>query len=149
MRHLFVLLLFSMGACVTTPPKNNYSSLLEEMFQKVVVEKQADLQKKYYHPKFKLYANGTVQGYEQYVKLHEDIYKTAIEYKVDIQKNTIINGSNGTSMRVFITTSMPGEEQKEIEVILIATYKDGLIYRIWELTSPDWTKIDTFKKHLK
>ena len=107
------------------------------------------MQKKYYHPEFKLYANGLIQEYKEYVKLHEDIYKTDIQYKVDIQKVTVIDGPSGVSMRVFITTSKPGEQPKEIEVILIATFKDNLIYRLWELTYPDWTKINTFKDHLK
>ena len=128
---------------------NKYSLLLEEMFQEVVIKKQAKLQKKYYHPEFKLYANGLIQEYKEYVKLHEDVYKTDIQYKVNIQKDTIIDGPNGVSMRVFITISKPNEQAKEIEVILIATFKDNLIYRIWELTYPDWTKTNTFKDHLK
>ena len=107
------------------------------------------MQKKYYHPEFKLYANGLIQEYKEYVKLHEDIYKTDIQYKVDIQKDTVIDSPRGVSMRVLITISKPNEQAKEIEVILIATFKDNLIYRIWELTYPDWTKTNTFKDHLK
>ena len=128
---------------------NKYSSLLDAMFQEVVIKKQAKLQKKYYHPEFKLYANGLIQDYKGYVKLHEDIYKTDIQYKVDIQKETVIDGSNGVSMRVFITLFKANEQPREIEVILIATFKDNLIYRLWELTYPDWTKTNTFKDHLK
>ena len=146
---ILILFFLTLGSCMTNSPDNKYSLLLEEMFQEVVIKKQAKLQKKYYHPEFKLYANGLIQEYEEYVKLHEDIYKTDIQYKVDIQKETVIDGPNGVSMRVFITTSKPGEQPKEIEVILIATFKDNLIYRLWELTYPDWTKINTFKDHLK
>ena len=116
---------------------NKYSLLLEEMFQEVVIKKQAKLQKKYYHPEFKLYANGLTQEYKEYVKLHEDVYKTDIQYKVDIQKETVIDSPRGVSMRVFITLSKPNEQPREIEVILIATFKDNLIYRLWELTYPD------------
>ena len=146
---ILILFFLTLGSCMTTSPDNKYSSLLEEMFQEVVIKKQAKLQKKYYHPEFKLYANGLIQEYKEYVKLHEDIYKTDIQYKVDIQKETVIDGPSGVSMRVFITLFKANEQPREIEVILIATFKDNLIYRIWELTYPDWTKINTFKDHLK
>ena len=45
------------------------------------------------------------------------------------QKNTIIEGPSGVSMRVFITISKPNEQPKEIEVILIATFKTNSIIK--------------------
>jgi hypothetical protein len=39
----------------------------------------------------------------------------------------------------------PSEPAKKIEVILIAEYKDGKIYRLWELTYPDWSQLPAFK----
>jgi hypothetical protein len=46
---------------------------------------------------------------------------------------------------VWITTSRPNEAHKKIEVILIAQYKDNKIYRMWELTYPDWSKLPAFQ----
>jgi hypothetical protein len=48
--------------------------------------------------------------------------------------------------RLFITTQMPNEPTNKIEVILIAEYKKNKIWRLWELTYPDWSKFKNFKK---
>ena len=46
--------------------------------------------------------------------------------------------------RIWITTSRSNETPKKIEVILIAQFKDNKIYRLWELTYPDWSKLPAF-----
>jgi len=33
----------------------------------------------------------------------------------------------------------------KFEVMLIAQYKDNKIFRIWEVTSPDWTQMKEFQ----
>jgi hypothetical protein len=47
--------------------------------------------------------------------------------------------------RVWITTSRPDEPPTKIEVILITQFKEGKIYRLWELTYPDWSQLPAFK----
>lgn len=123
------------------------SEKMQEMFVNMVIKKNSELIKQYYHKDFKLYANGIEQSYEDFVAGHEKIYNTNIQYKVDIDHETITEGGNKVALRVFITTSMPDAKPTEIEVILIASYKEGKIYRLWELTRPDWSQIETFKEN--
>ena len=122
------------------------SKLLEEMFEQVVVKKQAHLQSRYYHQEFKLYANGIEQNYDEYIAGHEQIYKTPIQYKFRIDRDTIVDSDDKTAMRVFITINDSIDGEKEIEVILVAYFKDNKIYRVWELTRPDWSQMETFRK---
>jgi hypothetical protein len=49
--------------------------------------------------------------------------------------------------RVCITTSRPGEEPTRLEVVLIATYRDGRIHRLWELTWPNWSELGAFEHY--
>ena len=74
------------------------------------------------------------------------IYQTDIQYQVDIEEDTVVKGEYKTAMRVFITTSYPGKEPTEIEVILIISFKENKIYRLWELTRPDWTQMKNFQE---
>jgi hypothetical protein len=46
---------------------------------------------------------------------------------------------------VFITIKQPDKSDINFEVILICQYKDNKIFRIWEVTSPDWTQMEEFK----
>lgn len=49
--------------------------------------------------------------------------------------------------RVWITTSRPGEDPTEIEVMLIAQFRGGRILRLWELTWPDWSNMKAFDSY--
>ena len=46
--------------------------------------------------------------------------------------------------RLWITITRPGEPARRIEVVLLATFRDGRILRVWELTWPDWSQLDAF-----
>ena len=50
------------------------------------------------------YMQEYLEKLKQYTEA-QDIYKTDIQYKVDIQKDTVIENPSGVSMRVFITIS--------------------------------------------
>ncbi len=62
---------------------------------------------------------------------------------------TLLEQGNKVAGRLFITTKRPNEEAQEIEVMLIAEYKGNKLYRVWELTYPDWSKMKAFKKVAK
>ncbi len=62
-------------------------------------------------------------------------------------EKTLIEQGNKVAGRLFITTKRPNEVAREIEVILVAEYKDNKLYRLWELTYPDWSKMKTFQKY--
>ncbi len=120
-------------------------SKFKEMFEEMVIKKDASLIPHYYHPEFVLYANGKEMDYPAYLELHEEIYKTPITYKVDYDEVTLLEQDDKVAGRVYITTKQPNESPKEIEVILITQYKDDKIYRIWELTYPDWSQMPDFE----
>lgn len=137
------LLLITQMICANQP--SHYISLLKEMFTKVTIEKNSQAIPVYYDKDFELYSNGQKMGFKQFLKLHQNIYITPIQYKVSYDENTLIEQGNKVSGRLFITTKIPNDPSRKIEVILIATYKKDKLYRLWELTYPDWSKMKSFR----
>lgn len=127
---------------------NTYTKL-KEMFTEMVVKKNAALISHYYHPDFLLFSNGKTMDYDQTVLFHEEIYQTPIQYQIKYDEETVVFNQDKVAARIFITTSRPGESEKELELILIVQYKEGKIYRVWELTYPDWSQDKKFKEQLE
>ena len=119
---------------------------LKEMFNEVTLKKQASKISVYYHPDFVLYANEQTMDYAHFLKAHEEIYKTDIQYKIEYDEATFLEQGDKIAGRMWITTKR-GQDPvaKRIEVILIVQYKEGKIYRLWELTCPDWSKLPDFE----
>lgn len=126
--------------------KTYYLHLLKEMFQKVTLEKNARAIPRYYDSNFKLQSNGKMLNYLEFLRLHQEIYKTPIQYKIRYEEGSLVEQKNKVAARVFITTQKPHESAREIEVILIAEYKGNKIYRLNELTYPDWSTMKSFRK---
>jgi hypothetical protein len=118
---------------------------MKRMFREMVEGKDASLTPKFYHPDFKLYTNGQVWDYSRFHESHLEVYQTPIQYKVAYDEETLFESGDRVAGRVFITTSRPGESPKEIEVVLIAQFKEGKFYRLWELTWPDWSQLEAFE----
>lgn len=125
--------------------KEDNVAKLKEMFSLMVEKKDASLIPAYYHKDFLLYSNGITMDYQELLDSHVEIYQTAIQYKVAYDEQTLLQEGDKVAGRVFITTSRPDEKPKEIEVMLIAQYKEGKLYRVWELTWPDWSKMPAFQ----
>ncbi len=119
---------------------------LKAMFHEMVIYKQITKIPEYYHQDFLLYTNGTRMDYEAYLKCHEEIYATPIQYEIKYDEETFVEQGEKLACRVFITTKKPGVPPTEIEVVLIADYKEGKIYRLWELTYPDWSQTPAFQQ---
>jgi hypothetical protein len=119
--------------------------LLKDMFDRMVLKKDASLIPFFYHEDFILYANGEEMGYESYLKLHQEVYATPIQYQIAYDQETLVEQGNKVAGRVWITITQPEQQPKKIEVILIASFKEGKIHRLWELTSPDWSKLPEFQ----
>lgn len=122
------------------------SDNLKSMFNEMVVKKDASLISTYYDKEFLLYTNGKKMDYHQFLLSHKKIYRTNIKYSVTYDENSFVEQGNKVAARVFITTQKDKETAKEIEVILIAKYKNNKLFRLWELTYPDWSKMKSFKK---
>lgn len=154
----FFRCIFFIGLCCLTacsshtdteqaePSGERYTHLLKEMFSEMVEQKKANLIPYYYHRDLMVYTNGKEFDYESFLKSHQDIYETPIQYEVAYNDETFVEDGEKVAGIVYITTSRPDEEPKEIEVILIAQYKENKIYRVWELTWPDWSKLPAFNE---
>jgi hypothetical protein len=129
--------------------QTNHITQLKEMFNKVTIDKNDKAIPMYYHKDFELYSNGNMMKYDVFLQMHKDIYKTAIQYKIRYDDKTFVEQDSKIAGRLFITTKKPNEKAQEIEVLLIAEYKDNKLYRVWELTYPDWSKMKPFQKHAK
>lgn len=116
------------------------------MFSEMVIKKDASVIPKYYHKDLAVYTNGTVIDYKHFLNSHIIYYKSSIEYAVKYQEDSFIEEKDKIAARLWITITKPQEPTKEVEVILIAQYKDGKIHKVWELTYPDWRHMSHFKK---
>jgi hypothetical protein len=110
---------------------------LKEMFHEMVLRKDTSLIPYYYHPDFILYTNDQKTDYQAFLESHEKYYATPIKYEIEYDNETFLEQGDKIAGRVWITTTRPTETAKKIEVILI--------YRLWELTYPDWSKLPAFK----
>lgn len=128
---------------------SHYISLLKEMFTKVTIEKNDKAIPTYYHKDFELLSNGKIMKFAEFLNFHKTVYKTPIQYEIRYDENTLLEQGNKVAGRLFITTKKPNELSREIEVILVAEYKDNKLYRLWELTYPDWSKMRRFKQNSK
>lgn len=121
---------------------------MKEMFEEMAVKKNVLAIPKYYHPDFLMVTNQKKMNYMENLRFHEDIYKTDIQYQFRFEPETVVEKNDRIAFRFFVTTKRPSEPAHEIEVMLIGQYKAGKIYRIWELTYPDWSKAPAFnQKH--
>lgn len=123
-----------------------YIEKLKEMFAEMVLKKDASVIPVYYHPDFLLYTNEQSIDYQAFLESHETYYKTEIQYRIEYDEETFLEQGEKLAGRVWITTRRPNEPSRKIEVILIATYKEGKLYRLWELTYPDWSKLPAFEE---
>jgi len=119
-------------------------NLFKEMFSEMVIKKDASLISTYYHSEFVLYANGETQTYREFYDNHVEYYATSRQYYVEYDENAWVEQNHKLAGRVFVTIKQPEQSDINFEVILIAQYKDNKIYRIWEITSPDWTQMKEF-----
>jgi hypothetical protein len=119
---------------------------LKEMFTEMVLKKQASQILHYYHPEFVLYTNGTTMDYAEYLRSHEEYYATPIQYQIEYDEETLLESQDRVAGRVWITVKKPDQAARKIEVVLIAQYKDRKLYRLWELTYPDWSQLPAFQE---
>lgn len=120
-------------------------NLLKEMFSEMVMKMDASLIPKYYHPEFVLYANKSISNYQEFLDGHAIYYAEARKYFVEYDEHAWVEQNDKVAGRVFITIKQAEKSDINFEVILIAQYKDNKIFRVWEVTSPDWTQMKEFQ----
>lgn len=148
MKKLYLLVFLSTFLTIgNATAKDNISNLqrLKNMFQEVVIKKDSSLIPYYYSKDFIMYSNGVKENYIQFYQSHIKYYNTPIQYKVQFDNTATMEKDDKVAARIFITTQTLNTAPQKIEVILIAQYKDNKIYRVWEVTDPDWSKMKEFK----
>lgn len=123
-----------------------YIAKLKEMFSEMVLKKDTSKIPVYYDEDFLLYTNGQITDYAEYLRSHEEYYSSPKQYAIEYDEETFVESNERVAGRVWISVSVPGEKPKKIEVMLIVHYKNGKIYRLWELTYPDWSQLPEFER---
>ena len=75
-------------------------------------------------------------NYDDFFNRHQKIYKTPIIYQIAYDEDTFVVQGEKLAGRTFITLQKPGEKFKKL-------------YRLWELTYPDWSKQSQFKQEIE
>ncbi len=122
-------------------------ALLKEMFERMVIAKDPSLIATYYHPDFRMTSNGVDQGYPEFAAGHERVYRTPISYAVRYDDEAWVETADRVAGRLWITTARPDTRPTEMEIVLVATFVDGLIHRVWEVTWPDWSALTEFENY--
>ena len=122
-------------------------ALLREMFDQMVIAKNAELVGRYYHPDFVMHSDGLSQNFAEFRDSHREIYTTPISYAIDYDEQAWVEADGKVAGRVWITTVRPGEKPTRIEVVLIAAFRDGKIHRVWETTWPSWRSVATLENY--
>lgn len=126
----------------------HYYPLLQRMFTEMVLEKDADRIADFYHPEFRMETNQIEQGFAEFLADHRKYYsdENQMNYEIEYDDGTVVEDSDGLACRVWITTQQGDEEPTRIEVLLIAKYRDDKIWRLWELTLPNWSSLAAFEE---
>ncbi|GAA4868826.1 nuclear transport factor 2 family protein [Actinomycetospora straminea] len=112
---------------------------MEEMFTRMVEAEDASLVDTSYDPQFVLTTNGQSQDLAAFGAGHERVYAAAISDRVEYDADAWVESGDRLAGRLWIAIGRPGEEPQPIEVVFVATFRDGRILRLHELTWPDWS----------
>lgn len=122
-----------------------YIQKLEEMFREVVLKRNPSAIPHYYHKEMILYTNGQIIDYEAFKASHDEILTSSLRHEFEYDEETFLETGQKVAGRVWITIKAPNREPVKIEVILIVEYKEDKIFRLWELTYPDWSQLPDFQ----
>lgn len=122
-------------------------ALLREMFERMVVAKNGELIEHYYDPEFVMYSDGLDQNFTEFRDSHVKLYATEIAYAVEYDDEAWVEAPDRVAGRVWITTSRPNEAPTRIELVLIATFRNGRIHRVWETTWPSWRNVAALENY--
>lgn len=128
---------------------NPLRHIFKSMFENMVIAKDVSLIEKYYHPEFSLFANSKTMNYNEFYDIHAKIYATDIQYQIAYDECTWAENDDKIAGRLFISLTNPNKPARELELICIVQYRQQKIYRLWELTFPDWANMDDFNAAMK
>jgi len=89
-----------------------------------------------------LETSGQSQDYRSFLESHRRVYATDIRYSVRSDEVSWVEQGERLAMRIWISAGRGAQAQREPKVMLVATFRDNLIVRVVELTSPDWSQFE-------
>src|ERR1700761_8433774 len=95
-------------------------AVLRQMFEQMVVNKDATAIERFYHPSFVMFSNGVTQDFAAFAASHRTVYATPISYSVEYDEDAWVETTDKVAGRLWITTSLSDESPSRIEVVLIA-----------------------------
>lgn len=121
-------------------------ALLRDMFDQMVVRKDATVIERFYDPSFEMHSNGIVRITRPSPRVTAACTPPTSPTPWSTTK-TPAETADKVAGRVWITTSRPDEEPTRIEVVLIAVFTHGRIGRLWETTWPSWNALPAFEDY--
>jgi hypothetical protein len=116
--------------------------LLQRMFEEMVLAKDAEACARFYDPDFVLETNGQSQDYRSFLESHRRVYATDIRYAVRYDEASWVEQGERLAVRMWISVGRGAQAPRELQVMLVATFRAGLIARLVELTWPDWSQLE-------
>ena len=92
-------------------------------------------------------SNGITQEYEGFRTGHETVYDTPISYAVEYDDESWVESDDRVAVRLWITTSRPGEDPTRLELVLIAAYRRGTDTSAVGVTWPNWADLPAFEQY--
>jgi hypothetical protein len=75
-------------------------ALLREMFDQMVVAKNAELVERYYDRDFAMYSDGLTQNFTEFRDSHREIYATSINYAIEYDEQCVGGGQRQSGRAV-------------------------------------------------
>ncbi|EUA89582.1 hypothetical protein I551_3958 [Mycobacterium ulcerans str. Harvey] len=88
-------------------------ALLREMFEKMVVAKNAELIGHYYDPDFVMYSDGLRQEFAEFNEGHRKIYASAISYAIEYDEDAWVQAPTGSPDACGSPHRGPGKSRRE------------------------------------
>ena len=82
-------------------------AVLREMFDQMVVNKDATAIERFYDRSFVMFSNGVIQDYDGFAESHRGVYATEVSYSVEYDEQAWVKTEGKVAGRVWITTSRP------------------------------------------
>lgn len=109
---------------------------LVEIFNEVVLKKDASQIQRYFHPGFVLKTNGQRQALATFLRRRELEYSRSMTFEVNIDEQAWVDAETAVGARLWLTVRAPGKHPEVHEIVLLARFVDERIHRMWELCMP-------------
>jgi len=115
-----------------------------QMIEDTTIAKDISAIPCYYHPEFVMHSYGKTENFEEFISSHQKMFSGLTTYKFRYDEETFVENGDKIALRLWVNICQPSKAPQELEVLIIAKYKDGKIYRMWEMAYPEYNVTDFF-----